>query len=397
MLNETHWANSTRLNRRTVALVGVLVLFSCVVGARNLTATPILARPDLFKIKKYAEFTIPPLASFSLVLSDGSQGFQSGLIVGTGPIPDRDRLLFIDPSSRQASVLAEGFTSNEGLVFARGSYGNGLFVSEIADGKVLRLLPDKSKPVFSSDFTQPNEGLGPAQMVYGPDPTGQLPEVLYVTDFASGTVKRVNPDGTASQFAVLTALAKGLAVDVLGLYGGGFIGSTFNFNSQPFTGQIFHISPDGASVIPFPLAVTGLQLLATGNASAFDSPFLGAVRNIVDGKVFVPSIGLAPSHDGSISILNPNGTLSPFLSGIDASSIVFDTNHILGGGMFVTDVDGVNGEQTIYRIAAIPEPASYLLLGLGIFALFGFCWRSQKSSRWLRATKLVPEKWRLVF
>lgn len=333
----------------------------------------VVSRPDLFKIEKFATFSLPPLADFGLLISDGSRGFPTGLLVSTGPTTDRNNLLFISPSG-QVSVFKDGFTSNEGLTFARGAYGAGALVSEIADGKIVRLLPDKSTSVFSSGFTQPNVGFGPAQIAYGPDPNGILPEVLYATDYTSGNIMRVNPDGTTSVFAAVAAHSKGISA-VTASYGGGFIVSTFNRNTDPFTGQIFHVSADGSSVTQMTQGVTGLQLLATGDSQAFPGTLHNSITDLIDGKIFVPSIGLGPSDDGNVSILNPDGTLSPFISNIDASSVVFDSNYALGGGMFVTDVDRDNGEETIYRVtavSAVPEPSIWVMNGLGFVGLIAF-------------------------
>ena len=136
-------------------------------------------------------------------------------------------------------------------------------------------------------------------------------------------------------------------------YGGGFVFSTFNDTVQD-AGVISAISPDGKnfrelagrglnSSQGFPSEPTGglngVEILALGPGAAFGS------------DLYVPTIGLNGLHgDGNLFIMSPDGKATPFIIHIDATSVAFDTDGILGGGMFVGDFNENLGAGKIWRI-----------------------------------------------
>jgi hypothetical protein len=246
-----------------------------------------LARPDLFKIEPFTHLSLPdPLVGFALAVSDGTKGFPRGLLVSTGPQAVTDRVLFIDPNGN-ASVFKTGFVSNEGLAFATGAYGQGLFVGEIQQGTIVRLLPDKTTSTFSTGFTPAGSGLGPAQLTYGPG------GALYATDFASGTIRRVNADGSTQIFASnLPIQTKGIVFDPTGVYGGSFVASNFTFLSQPGQGDIFSISSDGNTVTQLSSGLSGVDFLTFGDPAAFQGPQFSQITVILGDKILVSSVGL---------------------------------------------------------------------------------------------------------
>jgi hypothetical protein len=188
-----------------------------------------------------------------LNITKGEQGFPAGLYVTSGPVRDdrSDRLIHID-SQRHATIVKGGFTSNETLVFARGEYGNGMLITEPLNLRILRLLPNGGLTVFAELGTQP---FGPAALFY--DVNGQL----YVTDFSSGNVLRVHPDGSNDIFVsiLLPALSNRFTLGVKGPYGGGgfggggasrdFLFTVFTGGPEPTgLGAVYSVSPDGNTI-----------------------------------------------------------------------------------------------------------------------------------------------------
>lgn len=297
------------------------------------------------------------------------------MFVSTGPLPSWDTLLFINPTG-EVSVFKDGFVSNEGLAFARGSYGEGMFIGELQNGRILRLLPDGTVSVFSSGFTQPPEGLGPAQFTYGPDPEGILDEVLYASDFSSGNILRVNPDGTTKVFASTVARQKAIA-HAPGFCGGDFVASNFNFDGDPNTGSIFSISADGQTVTQQITGLEGLQFMTLSPGGAFgDYVYVAAEDDIQQPEEM---------NDGLVYTLSKSCELKPFMTQIDANNVVFDTQGVLGGGMFVSGADqfGVPEKQNIiWRVVPVPEYTSSLsLLALGTLGAASTFKRKLKPSK----------------
>jgi hypothetical protein len=304
-----------------------------------------LSDPTRFQLELYAD--LAPLGrpkAFQVTIAHGESGFPDGLYVTTGPAGDdrSDRLLYLD-ATRQIHVLAEGLHSNETMVFARGPYGEGILISEPLDQSIVRLLPDGSLSLFAEVGTEP---FGPAGLSYGPDPQGDLAEALYAVDFSGGEIQRLSPDGSADRFGGGGfggggASGKWLLPDVAGVYGGGFLLSLFNTaEDSPGSGAVLTLSPEAEALGTLADGLNGPELLAFGPGGAFGS------------DLYVPTIGGADNHDGVLYTLSADGVLSSFLTGVDAVSVGFDTENVLGGGMFVADINDRLGAGKIWRITA---------------------------------------------
>ena len=136
-----------------------------------------------------------------------------------------------------------------------------------------------------------------------------------------------------------------------------FIVSNFNFNSDPGTGNIFSVSNDGSNVEQIIGGLDGLQLLTQGPGGKFGN------------DIYVTSEGLTPldaDNDGAVFRLNEKNELTPFITNIDASQVAFDTQGVLGGGMFVTDWEGTftgTGPEQIWQVtpksSSTPTSPSY--------------------------------------
>jgi hypothetical protein len=132
----------------------------------------------------------------------------------------------------------------------------------------------------------------------------------------------------------------------------------------------------------------GLQLMTAAPGGTFGN------------GIYVASEGLAPivaNNDGGVFILEQNGnSLQPFVTGIDASQVVFDTQNILGGGMFISDFNEALSPDklnTIWRVTptsgnivysnpCVPEPSTVLgTLALGTLGAASTLKRKLKPSQ----------------
>ncbi|OPF19743.1 hypothetical protein B1L04_02870 [Microcystis aeruginosa KW] len=336
-------------------------------------ASPTLTDSHNFRVELYADLSaFGRLKAFSLNLTSGESGFPAGLYVATGPYPDdrSNRLLYINPSG-QIIVVKDGLTSNFSSVFAKGNYGNGIFIAEPETGKVLRLLPDGTITTFMNLNTPQ---FGPATLAYGPD--GFL--FATVTDPTEGRIIRIHPDGNNETFAHIPLAKNFIGIESLSALTfnpstGGFITGifAFDFSNQSIPSNnnvIFSVSADGGTVTPLIQGQEELELFTFGPGGAFGR------------DLFVAQLGKNPRPDrGSVYTLlevKPNQfELTEFMANIDATSVVFDTQSVLGGGMFVTDfVQPINSPGKVWRVfsvSQVSEPSSPLgiVLGVGLGAL----------------------------
>jgi uncharacterized membrane protein YgcG len=332
-------------------IIGIIVLMALGIrGGSLVLADPILANPDQFGIELFADLaSLGRPKAFQLTISSGEHGFPEGLYVTTGPAGDdrSDRLLRIDRRGR-IHVVQEGFHSNETMVFARGAYGDGILITEPLEQRILRLRSDGTRTTFASVGTAP---FGPTGMNYGPDPQREFSEGLFVVDSSGEQILLVDEDGETKDFVGGGgksggggASGKWLMADPAGKYGGGFIFSTFNIPEVfPNTGAIFSISRDGTEVTELASGLNGVELLAFGPSRTFGS------------DLFVPTVGGAANADGGLFTLSTDGKLTPFMTGLDAVSVVFDSEGILGGGMFIADINDGGGAGKIWRVFEVEQ------------------------------------------
>jgi hypothetical protein len=325
----------------------------------NVAASPSLADPTRFRIEPYAGLSAFPFNwTFDMTLTNGQDGFPAGLYIPSGPSFQGDsekRRLFRVSSPGQVNVVEDRFTSGvESVVFAKGQYGNGMLLSQPQEQKILRLQADGTLTTFTSLGTRP---FGPAGIAFGAD------GFLYAADFTGGNILRVQPDGTSSQFASIgPERPKAVLADSSGRYGGGLIAATF---STVPDNSIFMISSDGTTVTRLATGLTGIEFLTLGPGGEFGS------------DLYVSLHGTNLNGDGGISTVAPDGTVTSFLTGIDGMDVVFDTSGILGGGMFVGDLDNPLGAPgntfgKIWRVTPIPEPSSLFLVSAGLITLLGY-------------------------
>jgi hypothetical protein len=127
--------------------------------------------------------------------------------------------------------------------------------------------------------------------------------------------------------------------------------------------KIYFVSADGNSVTEVAGGFNGLELYTFGPGGAFGS------------DVYIAELGSNVIDDGAVSVLSPSGLVTPFITGIDATHVVFDTENVMGGGMFVAEFGnfdpdaGARRSGRIWHVTIVPEPTSLLLLAIGGMAI----------------------------
>jgi hypothetical protein len=301
---------------------------------------PELADPDRFTIELFAVFdeTIEGGIAddaFQMVFSHGEHGFPVGMFVSGGP-GSEDRIFFIDENA-EIRPFALGFHSSEGMVFARGQYGEGLLIAEPRENRIQRLLADGTVETFTELGTSP---FGPMGIVYGPHD-----EFLYAADGLGHQILQVNPDGTSTAFARVPELddvpedvtlfipAKDVIADPESYFGGVLLTSSFTFGPrQSGLDRVFAISADGEILNTVVEGLTGIELIEPAPGGIYGEGY------------YIATLGTyQPRPDGTVLRLSPDGDLEEVVTGINAVHVAFDTEGILGGGMFILEMD-VSGE-----------------------------------------------------
>jgi hypothetical protein len=335
-----------RLLFPVIALCALPALLGAGRGSGTSAGTPTLADPSKFEVKLYADLSkFGRLKAFQLKLSDGKHGFRRGLYLTSGPSSDdrSNRLVFIDKRGTP-TIARSGFASNETMVFAQGKYGKGLLVAEPLKQRIVRIVRGQRAQVFANIGTPP---FGPAGLVYGPDRN------LYVTDFSGAKVLRVDAKGNGRVFATVPVpdLGLGYVVGPKGSFGGGDAGgggaggtwlvSTFTAGPQRTgSGAIYRISARGRLLKAVFKGMDGIELIAPGPGGPFGK------------RLFVPTTGGSANGDGGLYTVDTKkgGNARAFLTGIDAVSVVFDTKGVLGGGMFVSDINDNQGAGKVWWV-----------------------------------------------
>jgi hypothetical protein len=369
-------------------LAAATILAVSALSDRVMAATPILANPDQYQIELFADFSSlnPPLDAFQMTITNGEHDFPAGMYVTSGPAQGTlgDRLVRVDAQGT-ITVVKEGIRNSETLIFARGAYGDGMLISEPFDQRIRRLLPDGTLTTFADNASTPP--FGSSTFAYSSN------GVLYATDGASGELSngsrdivQINPDGTTEVFTsipeslfpqcpqcaiqVHSALLPA-SINDAGQWqeGGGFVSGTF---SVPVPGNpplgidaLFAITSEGA-VTKLADGLNAIQLIELEPGDAFGS------------DLYVAEFGSFPVDEatrgnGAVFTLAPDGTLTEFLTNINAVDVTFDTEGVLGGGMFVTEGTNFNGPGRIWRITptavstpAVSTPEPSTMLGVGV-------------------------------
>lgn len=297
---------------------------------------PVLADPYGFEIQLVTDFSDVPGVTkpFQLTVTSERNGFQAGLYV-TAPFSSdvSDRLLRVTEAG-EVEVVADGFNTIETIVFATPEYGRGLLYTEPPEFRVGRLSDSKELATFAS-FDRGS--WGPTFMTYGPD------GLIYVNEGSTGRVVRLHPDGSAEEFARVplpesrgVAVVKGgsvLAAALRERWGGQFVVGTFTWvdgdRELPRQDSIYVLSRDGDVVRRVVTGLSGLELMTFGPGGEFGE------------DLYVGTLGADVHGDGAVLRISADGRVEQFVSGVDAVSVAFDATGVLGGGMYLADMNNM--------------------------------------------------------
>lgn len=324
-------------------------------------ANPVLQDPARFKIELYADLSALGFhtKSLQLTVTGGENGFPSGLYVTSPftPSPNPDRLLHISGPGA-VSVVTDSLDTPENVLFARGAYGAGMLISDPANLRIQRLLANGTLSTMANLGTAP---FGPTGMTFGAS------NQLYVTDFSSGNILSVNPDGSFHIFASIPIPtvsngiggAKPVLHDPSGRYGGGLIVGTFSVtDSLPSQADaVYKVSSDGSSTSLLASGFSGLEFMALGSGGGFGS------------DLYISTLGGDFNGDGVVATITPEGDVIPFLTSVDATHVAFDQAGVLGGGMFVSDFNESVGSARIWHVTEVAEPDSWAMTISGLLVM----------------------------
>ncbi|WP_165249574.1 ScyD/ScyE family protein [Paludisphaera soli] len=254
-----------------------------------------------------------------------------------------------------------------------GSAGDGF-------GLLVRIPLDGGPLTTIANLADYEESQNPDGGLLDTNPFGvvALPDGSFVvTDAGANAVVRVTDQGVVSTLAVLPPRDNPLPFGppvyqavptgaVLGPDGGIYFGELTGGPFPPGAANIYRLDP-----------VTGLLTLAHDGFT-----------NLMD-LAFGPDGALYALQLSANGLASPDGPVPGLLTRIDPATgertviardgLVFPTSVAFGpdGAIYVTNMGTAPGQGQVLRIAAVPEPSTVVLLGLGLAGLVGYTRRGR--------------------
>ncbi|MHC4738743.1 MAG: hypothetical protein ACYS9Y_07545 [Planctomycetota bacterium] len=201
-----------------------------------------------------------------------------------------------------------------------------LYVVQKADGSIWRVTPDGTASEFVSGLNLPAGITWAGGTSYG--------DYLYVG--ADRRIVRIGLDGTTSTFSSLRGIS-GVAVDRTGNYDG------FLYATTAGTDRIYRVSGSGS-------ASTFSSFLGSGSGGG---PVGIAFDSVEDysGLMYIPATwNTTPSKSGFFSV-DPNGTTTRFTNDLAKSwRVALDETGDFGWHLFVLAADEFDGAAALWRV-----------------------------------------------
>ncbi len=250
-----------------------------------------------------------------------------------------------------ASVWVDGLYHPMSMVWAgeETAYGPYYYLADMGTrpssphGDILRVSLDGTVTVFTKDKIN-------QVTTIALDRTGRFDAHLYAGQGAHDKIFEVFPDGgtrIVADFGDVSGSLWDMAFDTAGRYGQDLYVAT-TYTQNPGISGVLRIDPDD-NLTRFAEAIVEAYSLAFDEAGFFGNDLF--VRGLAEG-------------DGRADVVYrvaPDGTITPFAH--------FTGDFTFGPDGMMYAYEREYGMSTLYRITPIPEPATVLLLGLGMTAL----------------------------
>lgn len=253
----------------------------------------------------------------------------------------------VSPTGEVTVGWVEWLSNPCGIEYTGGStYGNYLYVNTSNDGSIYKIGLDGSKSLLTSNV--------PDSTMIALDRDGYYGNKLYTTTSTFDRIFSVSENGSTQVFSNyfnnLSGCIQGIAIAPNGTYNNSMYISTW-YPNNPDKSGIFSVDQNGNPT-----------LFNTNLAAGFTMNF--DTSGFFDNALFVSAIE-AFDDPWSIYRLDENGQETLFATSKNSSLLGFAFG--IDGAMYIHEYDYKTSR--IWKISAIPEPATMLLLGLGLLGL----------------------------